>query len=146
MRLRCGETRPGLIKPMLPGMGEGTRGFIKIANKNSLRRRHADCRTHPFAKLKRQGPAFAKEWGTHFLVKETKSLGHLYSQKVTKNFGQSAFLSAREIEHGRFRALFAVGFSLRCNEAFSHRHSVISQKPPNRFTTKDTRADRGLPR
>jgi len=27
--------------------------------------------------------------------------------KVAKNFGQCAFLSAREIEHGQFRALFA---------------------------------------
>jgi len=28
--------------------------------------------THPFAKLKKQGPACAKEWGTHFLVRDTE--------------------------------------------------------------------------
>jgi hypothetical protein len=29
--------------------------------------------THPFAKLKKQEPASAKEWGTHFLVKDAKA-------------------------------------------------------------------------
>ena len=36
--------------------------------------------------------------------------GQVYCRKVAKNFGQSRFLSAREIEHGRFRALFARSF------------------------------------
>jgi hypothetical protein len=31
-------------------------------------------------------------------VKETKTLGQVYCRKVAKNFGQPAFLSAREIE------------------------------------------------
>ena len=34
----------------------------------------------------------------------------LYSRKVAKNFGQSVFLAAREIEHGRFRAFFVGKF------------------------------------
>jgi hypothetical protein len=33
--------------------------------------------------------------------------GTVFFWKVAKNFGQCAFLSAREIEHGQFRALFA---------------------------------------
>jgi hypothetical protein len=33
--------------------------------------------------------------------------------KVAENFGQYAFFSAREIEHGRFRALFADGFGAK---------------------------------
>jgi hypothetical protein len=67
----------------------------------------------PFREAENQRPASAKEWGTHFLVK-TKTLGQVYCWKVTKNFGHSAILSAREIEHGRFRALFAASFALRC--------------------------------
>jgi hypothetical protein len=35
------------------------------------------------------------------------SRGQVYCRKVAKNFGQLSNLSAREIEHGRFRALFA---------------------------------------
>jgi hypothetical protein len=34
-------------------------------------------------------------------------MGQVYCWKDAKNFGQSAILSAREIEHGQFRALFA---------------------------------------
>jgi hypothetical protein len=34
----------------------------------------------------------------------------VYCRKDAKNFGQWRFLSAREIEHGRFRALFAGTF------------------------------------
>jgi hypothetical protein len=37
----------------------------------------------------------------------------MYLQKVAKNFGQCGFLSAREIEHGQFRALFAGMFCLK---------------------------------
>jgi len=33
--------------------------------------------------------------------------GQVYCRKVAKNFGQLSNLSAREIEHGQFRALFA---------------------------------------
>jgi hypothetical protein len=36
--------------------------------------------------------------------------GQVYCRKVAKNFGQCVFLSAREIEHGQFRALFAGTF------------------------------------
>jgi len=57
--------------------------------------------------------------------------GQLYFQKVAKNFGQSDFLSAREIEHGRFRALFAGGFALRYKMVELHpknkkKHSAVS--------------------
>jgi hypothetical protein len=34
--------------------------------------RRVHYRSHPFAKLKVQRPASAKEWGTHFFVKDTK--------------------------------------------------------------------------
>jgi hypothetical protein len=55
--------------------------------------------------------------------------GQLYCRKGAKNFGQSAFLSACELEHGRFRALFAVGFGLRCcqHSALSSQQSALSQ-------------------
>jgi hypothetical protein len=49
----------------------------------------------------------------------------MYSQKVAKNLGQSAFLSAREIEHGRFRALFAGWF---CPKMQNGRTSPQKQK------------------
>jgi hypothetical protein len=60
-----------------------------------------------------------------------------YYRKVTKNLGQSAFLSACEIEHGHFRALFAGIFWLR------YRMVGVCQKPARfypRFTTEDTEA------
>jgi hypothetical protein len=66
--------------------------------------------------------------------------GQVYCRKVTKNFGQSAFLSAREIEHGRFRALFAGGFALRCRmvefhpkAAFSSQYSAFSEAKAKAF-------------
>ena len=34
--------------------------------------RSTNCRTHPFAEAEEQGPASPKEWGTHFLVRDTK--------------------------------------------------------------------------
>jgi hypothetical protein len=47
--------------------------------------------------------------------------------EVAKNFGQYAFVSAREIEHGRFRALFAGSFGLRCRMVeFVQEHLAIS--------------------
>ena len=46
-------------------------------------------------------------------MKRGARYGQLYLQKVAKNFGQSAFLSACEIEHGRFRALFMGMLRLR---------------------------------
>ncbi len=55
-----------------------------------------------------------------------RSDGQLYSQKDAKNSGQSAFLSAREIEHGRFRALFAGWFwpKMSQHSAVSNQHSA----------------------
>jgi len=35
--------------------------------------RSTNLRTHPFAKLEKQEPAAAKEWGTHFLEEDTKA-------------------------------------------------------------------------
>jgi hypothetical protein len=55
------------------------------------------------------------------------SHGQLYFRKVAKNFGQSAFLSAREIEHGRFRALFAVPFWPRMQNGRASPKSSIQQ-------------------
>jgi hypothetical protein len=42
-----------------------------------------------------------------------RARGHLYFWKVAKNFGQCGFLSAREVEHGRFRALFGAKTKLK---------------------------------
>jgi hypothetical protein len=90
-------------------------------------------------KLKNQKPASAKEWGTHFLGEEDETLGHLYFRKVAQNLDQSAFLSAREIEHGRFRALFAGWFCSKMQSALSTQHSALSQNQhQKRFTTEDT--------
>jgi hypothetical protein len=56
-------------------------------------------------------------WNTHHPLRQkatgtvSRKHGHLYCWKVTKNFGQCVNFSAREIEHGRFRALFAASFS-----------------------------------
>jgi len=36
--------------------------------------------------------------------------GQVYLRKVAENFGRCVFFSAREMEHGRFRALFAALF------------------------------------
>jgi hypothetical protein len=55
----------------------------------------------------------------------------VYCRKVAKNFGQSVFFSAREIEHGRFRALFAGMFWPK----------ILTTKD-----TKDTKEAEGLPR
>jgi hypothetical protein len=51
--------------------------------------------------------------------------GHLSFRKVAKNFGQHTFLSACEIEHGRFRALFAGMF---CPKIHDGRTSPKSKK------------------
>jgi hypothetical protein len=51
--------------------------------------------------------------------------GAVYLQKVAKNFGQWRFLSAREIEHGQFRALFAGMF---CRKMHDGRTSPKSKK------------------
>jgi len=53
--------------------------------------------------------------------------GQVYCQKVAKNFGQCVNFSAREIEHGRFRALFAGRFWPKMQSALSRRQSAISQ-------------------
>jgi len=38
--------------------------------------------------------------------RNSRTVGQVYFWKVAKNFGQQTFLSAREDEHGRFRAFF----------------------------------------
>ena len=80
----------------------------------------------------------------------------MYFRKVTKNFGQSAFLSAREIEHGQFRALFADTFWSKMqngqtspkNKKRSVQQSALSMQPnQDPLTTKDrkdTKEDEGL--
>ena len=40
----------------------------------------------------------------------SRAHGQMYCWKVARNFGQCVNLSAYEIEHGRFRALFAGSF------------------------------------
>jgi hypothetical protein len=60
--------------------------------------------------------------------------GQVYFRKGAENFGRAAFLSAREIEHGRFRALFAGTF---CPKMQNGRSSPKNQK---RFTTEITEA------
>jgi len=70
-------------------------------------------------------------------MKRGARYGQLYLQKVAKNFGQSAFLSACEIEHGQFRAFFACMFWPKMQngrisfkkqkEAFSSQRSAFSQ-------------------
>jgi hypothetical protein len=122
---------------------------IKLFSVKGTRAVQRKLSNAPFREAEETKPACAKEWGTHFLVKETKSVqpvppailtsrrasgagnrstaktfprcepakwfrcpcaspeyGQMYCRKVTKSFGQSAILSAREIEHGRFRSLF----------------------------------------
>jgi len=51
--------------------------------------------------------------------------GQVYCWKDAKNFGQQQFLSAREIEHGQFRALFAGSF---CPKMQNGRTSPKSKK------------------
>jgi hypothetical protein len=63
--------------------------------------------------------------------------GQLYCRKDAKNFGQWRFLSACEIEHGQFRALFAVMFCLMIQSgrtwqkhtAHSTQQSAVSSQP-----------------
>jgi hypothetical protein len=55
----------------------------------------------------RQSPERNTDW---VLGKKRDREWQVYCWKVAKNFGQYTILSAREIEHGRFRALFADGF------------------------------------
>jgi hypothetical protein len=43
-------------------------------------------------------------------LRKKRDYGQVYCRKDAKNFGQWRFLSAREIEHGQFRALFAGSF------------------------------------
>src|SRR5579864_4931848 len=59
--------------------------------------------------------------------------GQVYFRKVAKNFGQCANLSACEIEHGRFRALFAGSF---CSKMQNGRTSPKKQK--NEFPAGNT--------
>jgi hypothetical protein len=49
----------------------------------------------------------------------------VYCRKVAKNFGQWRCLSAREVEHGQFRALFAGMF---CRKMHDGRTSPKSKK------------------
>src|SRR5437660_4481993 len=56
------------------------------------------------------------------------SHGQAYFRKVAENFGQCVNFSAREIEHGRFRALFAGSFRLICRMVDLH------PKTRNEFT------------
>jgi hypothetical protein len=61
----------------------------------------------------------------------------VYCRKVTKNFGQSAFLSACEIEHGQFRALFAGWFCSKMQNGRTSlknkkKHSAVSPQPKSR--------------
>jgi hypothetical protein len=61
--------------------------------------------------------AMRREWVERLVLAKH---GHLYCRKDAKNLGQCSFLSAREIEHGRFRALFAGKFALRCRMVEFH--------------------------
>jgi hypothetical protein len=69
----------------------------------------------------------AQRTGTNFPIN-----GHLYSWKVAKNSGQCDFLSACEIEHGRFRALFAGMFLPKMQSALSQDENQHQK----RFTAK----------
>ena len=55
--------------------------------------------------------------------------GQMHFRKVAKNFGQCAFLSAREFEHGRFRALFAGTFwpKMQNGRNFTQKEAVSPQ-------------------
>ena len=46
----------------------------------------------------------------HMCIGEFTKHGQLYCRKVAKNLGRCGIFSAREIEHGQFRALFATRF------------------------------------
>jgi hypothetical protein len=82
--------------------------------------------------------------------RERQKHGQLYCRKVARNFGRWRFLSAREVEHGQFRALFACSFPLRYRmvelhpkqeeEVFSNQPSAFSQnqqQSQNHFTAED---------
>jgi hypothetical protein len=74
--------------------------------------------------------------------------GQVYCRKVAKNFGQSAFLSAREIEHGRFRALFAHGFALRyrmveLRPKNKKKHSAVSPQHSAKLTPRPRTTEYG---
>src|SRR6478609_2022773 len=67
----------------------------------------------------------------------------LYSGKVAKNSGQCGCLSAREIEHGRFRALFAGVFWPKMQVALSSQHSARRKPRSNAFHRKARRGRKG---
>src|SRR5579871_2293316 len=77
-------------------------------------------------------------WNSYqFLRKPLTKRGQLSFRKVAKNFGQSAFLSAREIEHGRFRALFAGWFCSKMQNGrillkSKKKHSAASPQPKSK--------------
>jgi hypothetical protein len=62
------------------------------------------------------------------------------SEKLQENFGQCGFFSAREVEHGRFRALFADGLGLVC------RMGEFRPKTKKVFTTEGTEDNGGKER
>jgi hypothetical protein len=87
----------------------------------------------------RSAPLMAKPEGAILRV-----AGQVYCRKVTKNFGQWRFLSAREIEHVRFRALFAdevwakMQNGRTCTEALSSQHPQHSAKTDRKGKTNFT--------